>query len=745
MAEEKIQWDQPSSTEEKIQWALPTAEEEHQGRVEKYEPWASDIAKKTSPTVAMGANIAHVPIVGPLIEKGMAYGTAATGIPIVEGDTTEERYRNLLARNQALDEAMKKQYPIASKVGTASEIAGSVMATPELGVAAGLTKVAPSLGRSIPFFARSIEGAGYGAASAAAEGPPGETMEERVKRMGPEAAIGFAAPNVLHGIIGSGAWALGKGKNLVADIFNPEGAEIRALAKEAAKTPGKASTAGLSPEEYAAAVARGEDVSLMDVQGAKARVAHAAERLPENQNISNINEALLQRYNESSQRLGQNIDRAFGTPIDAAAIRAQALETARVNNKPLYESAYAKPIDYASESGQNIENIINTRVPSNALNRANELMRLEGKQSQQILADIADDGTVVFKRMPDTMQVDYITRALNNLAESGEGAGAMGAQTQLGAAYKALARDLRDNLKIAVPEYGAAVDSAGRYIKQNNAFDAGIDFFNLANVSSKTADPKLVGQQLNNFKKVYSDTDKEMMAQGLASYIKENPYEAAKVFAKGDKVTMDRFRTVLGADRFNQIDDALRVNRLAAMTKEIGNASQSKNLFGPIAAGIGIGTGAVYAIENAPQIFEHVKDNPLASVGVLTFLALAGAGKAAIGAQGNRRAAALLGLAASDNPEISQKLLEVAQKDARVREALRNLESQVSRTYAAMHAQESDNQNREGRASGGRVGGAAESLLRDLKRRRVMINNQTEQMLSMPDDAIVQALNAAKR
>jgi len=744
MAEEKIQWDQPSSTEEKIQWALPTAEEEHLGRVEKYEPLAAEIAKKSGPVPAMSGNVANVPIVGPLIEKGLAYGTAATGIPIVEGDTTEERYRNLLARNQALDEALKKQYPTASKIGSATDIAGSVMATPELGVAAGLTKIAPSLGRSIPFFARSIEGAGYGAASAAAEGPPGETMEERIKRVGPEAAFGAAAPHVLRGIIGSSAWALGKGKNLVADIFNPEGAEIRALAKEAAKTPGKASTAGLSPEEYAAAVARGEDVSLMDVQGAKARIAHAAERLPMDENISNINAALDQRFKESSQRLGQDIDRAFGAPIDAAAIRAQALETARVNNKPLYESAYAKPIDYASESGQNIENIINTRVPSNALNRANELMRLEGKQSQQILADIADDGTVVFKRMPDTMQVDYITRALNNLAESGEGAGAMGAQTQLGAAYKALARDLRDNLKIAVPEYGAAVDSAGRYIKQNNAFDAGIDFFNLANVSSKTADPKLVGQQLNNFKKVYSDTDKEMMAQGLASYIKENPYEAARVFAKGDKVTMDRFKTVLGPERFNQIDDALRVNRLAAMTKEIGSASQSKNLFGPIVTA-GLGAGAFYALENSPQIFESVKNNPIASSGVLAFLALGYAGKKIRSVEGNRRAAALLSLAASDDPDVSKKLLEAAQKDARVREALRNLESQVSRTYVAMHAQESDNQNREGRASGGRVGGAAESLLRDLKRRRVMINNQTEQMLSMPDDAIVQALNAAKR
>jgi len=746
MADENIKWDQPSSPEETIQWALPTAEEEHQGRVEKYQPSATEMAKSSGFGSALSGNIKNLPIVGPLFEKGIAYGAAATGLPIVEGDTTEERYRNILAKNEARDKALQEAYPITSKIGSATDIAASVMATPALGTEAAIAKSAPALKSVAPFLGKTIEGAGYASASAAAEGPPGETLEEKIKRIGPQAAIGAAAPHLVQGILGSSAWATGKVKNLVSDVFNPEGAEIRTLAKEAIKTPGKSSAAGLTPEEYAAAVARGEDVSLLDLQGAKGRVAHAAERLPENENISKINTDLGQRFSESSERLGKDIDTAFGKSIDAAAIRDQAVKEARLNNKPLYETAYATPIDYASSNGRNIEDIINTRVPAAALKRANEIMRLEGKQSNQILADIADNGAVTFKRMPDTMQVDYITRALNDMAKSGEGAGAMGGQTQLGSAYQSLARDLRDNLKTAVPEYGAAVDGAGRYIKQNNAFDAGVEFFNLANVGAKTSDPKLIGQQLNNFNKVYSDVEKETMAQGLASYIKENPYEAAKVFAKNDKITMDRYKTVLGDDRFNQIDDALRLNRLAAMTKEIGNASQSRNLFGPVAAGIGLGTGAVYAIENSPQIFEHVKDNPVAAGGVLTFLALAGAGKSGISAQGNRRAAALLSLAASDNPKISEKILAAAQKDARVREALKNLEGQVARTYASMNAMQPSDQNREGRKSGGRVGVLTpQALLSDLKRRKIKLANKTEHMLSLPDDAVVQALDAAKR
>jgi len=51
-----------------------------------------------------------------------------------------------------------------------------------------------------------------------------------------------------------------------------------------------------------------------------------------------------------------------------------------------------------------------------------------------------------------------------------------------------------------------------------------------------------------------------------------------------------------------------------------------------------------------------------------------------------------------------------------------------------------------GHKSGGRAGVlSAASLLADLKRRKVMLANKTEQMLSLPDDAVVQALDAAKR
>jgi len=54
--------------------------------------------------------------------------------------------------------------------------------------------------------------------------------------------------------------------------------------------------------------------------------------------------------------------------------------------------------------------------------------------------------------------------------------------------------------------------------------------------------------------------------------------------------------------------------------------------------------------------------------------------------------------------------------------------------------------DRIGHASGGKVGVLTpQALLADLKRRKVMLANKTEQMLSLPDDVVVQALDAAKR
>ncbi|WP_068305919.1 hypothetical protein [Pararhodobacter sp. CCB-MM2] len=140
-----------------------------------------------------------------------------------------------------------------------------------------------------------------------------------------------------------------------------------------------------------------------------------------------------------------------------------------------YDAAYSIPIDYSSEAGARLLDRVSPRLPPEAITYANRLMRLRGEESAQIMASIADDGAVTFTRPPDVRQWDYIRQALGQLAESGDGAGALGGQTRMGAAYEGLSREIRDNVASLVPEYQTALDTAADAIGQRNAVRFGTE------------------------------------------------------------------------------------------------------------------------------------------------------------------------------------------------------------------------------------------------------------------------------
>lgn len=730
--------------------------EEHQMRVELVRPEMEKRAVETGPVAAAMPSFYSVPILGPLYEKGAAYGQAATGLRPAEGATIEEKYRNILAENEALRQAQKTIYPKASAVKETGEMGAAMLATPSLGVESALTKVAPSLGRAIPLTSQMIESGIYGGLSNVYGGPPGESYEDAVKRVATDAGFGTAAPIVVKGISKIGVGGLKKGYNFVSDIFNPEGAEYRALAVGAREIPGKVSAEGISPEEYAQRKAAGEDVSLMDVQGVKPRVAQAAARLPEEENIRNINVNLQKRFEESGKKFGDSVDAIWGRPIDPYAIRSESQAAARASNNPLYENAFNQPNAQAIWN-PNLQTMINTDAGQKALESAFERAKIDSFNkgvpfpAWPFVKDQNGQWTMQQGITPNLRFWDYVKQGLNDVVgkQRADGDRAYGATSEM-------TKNFTKFLKDTVPEYDAAVSNAGKFIRGDNAFDEGLNFFNLANVTKKTPPDQVmeVNKLLNNFDRKFSDTEREQMAMGLTSYIKENPYDAAKVFARNDKGTMDRFKKVLGDDRFYAIDDALRVERLAAMTKEIGAASQNKNIYGPIIAAGGIGVILGSAAYNFPQIFQYVKDNPFAAMGVGTVLAVGELGRRGLSAQGNRKAAALLSMAAADDEKVAQRLLDASQKDARVRLALKTLEAQVSRTYAALHSQqeappagERANGGRIARASGGSVDAlrGARALMRAAENAKKNISKTTEALLDQPDEHIAQTLNAAKR
>jgi len=689
----------------------------------------------------------NLPLIGEPIRRGVIAAEAASGLG--KGNTYGERQADLLAEGRAYDIAARNAAPVASNLiqGTAEAIP-SMMLAPELGIEAAASKAFPYIEKGAGYLGRMIEQGIYGGASASQQSTPGETAEDVAKRVGLGTAVGAAGVPVAT--VASKVLQAPKAVyNWASKLWNPEESVARDIAAGAANVSTTSKGQGLTIEQYAAAKERGEPVTIADIQGAKPQIAKAGETLPTDQRIQEINESLQQRFNDSSTRVGEQIDTAFGKPIDAFQSRKEADELARNVNKPAYEAAYAQPIDYASENGKNIEALIKSRVPSSSIKNANDLMRLEGvPESKQIMAHIADDGTVKYEIMPDVMQVDYITRALNDIAKKEEGAGAMGGITQKGKAYQGLAKDLRENLRTAVPEYDIALNGAGKFIRGNNAHEEGMSFLDL--VANKNADPKEVGSTLNNFDKVYTPEEKKLFGEGVAADIKENPVKAAKIFATNDTVTMERLKNVIGDDAFNQIDSSMRVNRIMALSKEIGNPPKNSTLSpqnlissgaGLFGAGTLAGTYGPKLAEALPNIIKYGAD-PMALTATGAALAAGFLGTAITSAGNKAKASAILGMALSNDPKYTKLLLKAARNDVEVRETLDQFEKGLSR-YLALNE---STPSRDGRKYGGSViDKRADSLINETMRNRKLNSDHTEHMLSMPDDAIVQALHIAKQ
>jgi hypothetical protein len=99
-------------------------------------------------------------------------------------------------------------------------------------------------------------------------------------------------------------------------------------------------------------------------------------------------------------------------------------------------------------------------------------MREAGIRNMQIMAEIAPDGSVTFREMPNVRQLDEIKRALNAVAQ-GETDAITGRITAAGLRARRLAESLRDALTDAVPTYRTAVRLGGDKIAEQNALDLG--------------------------------------------------------------------------------------------------------------------------------------------------------------------------------------------------------------------------------------------------------------------------------
>jgi hypothetical protein len=220
-------------------------------------------------------------------------------------------------------------------------------------------------------------------------------------------------------------------------------------------------------------------------------------------------EAIEARAGRSANDIIASLDQHLGQPNGVTATQSAIRQGSAGARGAAYDAAYASPIDYAAPSGQAIENIVKTRVPQSAINEANALMRAEGNQSKQILAKVADDGTVTFETLPDVRQLDYITRGLNEVADQADGAGKLGGTTAKCLAYSNLSKELRGHLKALVPEYRNALETAADAISRSKAVELG----------SKLLSPSMTRDAAAQAIKGMTGAERTALTQGIRSNI----------------------------------------------------------------------------------------------------------------------------------------------------------------------------------------------------------------------------------
>ena len=483
----------------------------------------------------------------------------------------------------------------------------------------------------------------------------------------------------------------------------------------------------LSPYQIEEMINKGYKPTFWDVAGPKAeklleRYGYSTDE--SKAQLKDFNEKMAARANSLNDNVASYIeDKVMGTTLDAPARQAKVEQANQREVDRVYKIARSSP-DAQTVFSPVLRDLTQIDAFKKAMSEADSIA--------------TDPASGIFKgdyRAPNLSYWDQVKRSLDDDIGVAMRAGRKDESRRL----VGLKNRLVNELDSIVPEYGEARAKAAEAFGSSNAVEAGYN--SIKNMNAFKASDYL------NLRKGLNPEQQGLMAEGAASAIKEFiENQGVDKFVK----TMDskpaisnRVKMVLGEDKFNTILGKARMDNMLAKVGEVA-AKEPTTGYGAWGAAGALGAAA---LEGLPQAVMS------GNVSATQLLAAAGGAVATMATKGalnfaeKRVADKVVKLMTTPNEENMLKLSKMAEDDYAVRSLMNKVgdfavqsaivNPKVNPTYAS---------EREGHASGGKTGVmTAEGLLRDLKRRKMMMANKTEQMLSLPDDAIVQALDAAKR
>lgn len=708
----------------------------------------------------------EIPILSPLMQRAEAAIRATT-----RGDGTEDwssRYASELARSEAQKRAFQEAKPIESGAGQIAGALATLPIFPSLAAPRVAAAVQPALnvvGRYVPqavsdaasvaakyvpgFISRPTQAVGraavpvglaaaesgaYGAAEEAAKLVPGESLGDIASR----AQEGGEFGALLGGGLRAGLGAIGAGVGAVRNYINPQ----REIAQRAQTSPlGKGQ---MTAEEFQRAAAQGLPVSIADLPGGRAIVEGALGRVERSEapTAQKLQEFFQTRQAEATNITRQQIDNIFGRSIEPAALVREAEDVARAANAPAYRAAYSQPIAQHVWNDE-LASFLNHPEGQKAAQKAIDALSLRSQTPGGFTNPfIRQNGQIVFSGQGN-VPLEFWDRFRRSLRDEAEELYRRGRSTDAGDLTN-FKNQLQGYLTTNFVPYRQAVEGAGKYLRAEDAFSAGQEFLK-ESAKLKNADPRYVGNQMYQFANKFSPEEQNMFRTGLASYIRTNPDDAAKVFASRDASVLDLYKSILGADKFKDIQSTMLAHGAARNIRGIVADPSRFTQFAERAGQVG-GIGSLgYALASGatPGLF-----HTLAALGV------SGAG-ALSNMMGNARARQILRLAMSDDPQDVARLVNMARSQPAVANILDEINSASSRVVMSLNDQSALPPQRfaggrVGRASGGRLvrsdhASRAASLIRAAEAAKKAHNRTTEDILEQPDEAVAKALSIANK
>jgi hypothetical protein len=416
-------------------------------------------------------------------------GELARGIPLV-GSRTDELVGAIAgpeaaAGMRAVSGAMQRQRP-GQTLGL--NLAGGLLAGG--GAAAAAPKKAVGLATNVlgsgSRASQFLRGAATGSALGALEGGiygsgEGTNGPERASQ-----AIGGAKAGAAVGAVTGGAAPLvSEAAGNIISLFKRD--DINKIAREfgiskmAAKVIKNTFDQGGDIDAAVTNLGRAGDEAMLADAGPAAQALLDAANVFGGAAGRTVRTAIGQRMARTGEAVEQSLNEALGQPPEGPRTAVMEIaERTRPQRDQAYSAAYAQPIDYASKQGRAIETVlsrinrINPKVLQSAIAEANADMEYRNLTNQQIMAQIADDGTVRFSNPPNVQQLDEIKKALGKIAYQ-QNVDQFGRLTNAGVRYAGLAGELKDAISGAVGPYKSAVAIGGDKLAEERAFKLGAE------------------------------------------------------------------------------------------------------------------------------------------------------------------------------------------------------------------------------------------------------------------------------